>query len=38
MAYVLNDGKLYTLDKAIELGVVEASVREVVKAKYYGYY
>ena len=38
MAYVLNNGKLYTLDKAIELGIIESSVEDEIMAKYYGYF
>lgn len=38
MAYVLNENKLYTLNQAIELGIVDAKIQAEITAKYYGYF
>ncbi|MBQ3253571.1 MAG: hypothetical protein IJA65_03355 [Acholeplasmatales bacterium] len=37
MAYVLNKGKLYTLDNAIKIGIVKKSLNDEIIAKYYSY-
>ena len=36
MAYVLNDGKLYTLDQAVNAGLLDMEIKKEITNKYYG--
>ena len=35
VAYVLNDGKLYTLDQAVNSGIITNELKEEIRRKYY---
>ena len=35
IAYVLNDGKLYTLDQALNRGIISEAIKNEIREKYY---